>query len=171
MKTSIYYLSVMLLMGTMSCSDPNLELAQQNKAIVEKAFEVVANGNYEGMDNYIAQDYIRHCQATPDLIIESLDTFKEFIRMDRSAIPDQKLNLKMLVAENDLVAFWATYSGTQTGQMGPFPPSGKSAELDFAGVHRLENGKIVETWITWDNITILGQLGHFPPAQVEIQGE
>ena len=171
MKICIYYLSLILLMGIMSCSDPNLDLAQQNKAIVEKAFEVVANGDYEGMDNFIAQDYKRHCQATPDLIIESLDAFKEFIKMDRSAIPDQKLDLKMLVAENDLVAFWATYYGTQTGQMGPFPPSGKSAELDFAGVHRLENGKIAETWITWDNITILGQLGHVPPAPEDMQNE
>ena len=101
------------------------------------------------------------------MVIESLDAFKDFIRNDRNAIPDQKLNVKMLVAEGDLVAFWATYTGTQTGQMGPFPPTGKSANLDFAGVHRVENGKVVETWVTWDNITVLGQLGHFPlnPAE------
>ena len=120
--------------------------------------------DYDGMNKYISEDYIRHCQATPELIIESLDAFKEFIRIDRGAVPDQKLELKMLIAEGDLVAFWATYTGTQTGQMGPFPPTGKSAKLDFSGVHRLENGKVVETWVTWDNITILSQLGHFPPS-------
>ena len=117
----------------------------QKKEIVKKTFEFVGNGYYEAMNNYIAEDYVRHCQATPELIIESLDAFKEFIRMDRKSIPDQKLKVKMLVAEGDLVAFWATYTGTQTGQMGPFPPTGKSAELDFSGVHRLENGKVVET--------------------------
>ena len=164
MKTNILSLGLIFLLGILSCTDSNIDLAQKNKEIVEKSFEVVANGDYEGMDSYIAEDYVRHCQATPELIIESLDAFKEFIRMDRLSIPDQKLNVKMLVAEGDLVAFWATYSGTQTGQMGPFPPTGKSAELDFSGVHRLENGKVVETWVTWDNITILSQLGHFPPA-------
>jgi hypothetical protein len=32
------------------------------------------------------------------------------------------------------------------------------------GIHRLENGKIVETWVTWDNMAALAQLGHLPPA-------
>lgn len=145
------------------CTNSVDTLAKKNKDIVLKTFEIVGNGDFEGMDEYIATNYIRHCQATPDLVIESLEAFKDFIRMDRMAIPDQKLIVKMLVAEGDLVAFWATYTGTQTGQMGPFPPTGKSAELDFSGVHRLENGKVVETWVTWDNITILSQLGHFPP--------
>ena len=167
MKTNILSLGLIFLLGILSCTDSNIDLAQKNKVIVEKSFEVVANGDYEGMAGYIAEDYVRHCQATPELIIESLDAFKDFIRMDRLSIPDQKLNVKMLVAEGDLVAFWATYTGTQTGQMGPFSPSGKFAELDFSGVHRLENGKVVETWVTWDNITILSQLGHFPPPSPE----
>ena len=171
MKTKILSLGSIFLFGILSCTDLSTNTEQQNKEIVKKSFEVVANGDYDGMNNYIAEDYVRHCQATPELIIESLDAFKEFIRMDRMSIPDQKLIVKMLVAEGDLVAFWATYTGTQTGQMGPFPPTGKSAELDFSGVHRLENGKVVETWVTWDNITILSQLGHFPPAPNNPKGE
>jgi predicted ester cyclase len=150
-----------------SCNDPVDSQEQKNKEIVKKTFEVVGNGDYEQMDNYIAADYVRHCQATPDLVIESLDAFKDFIRMDRESIPDQSLELKMLVAEGDLVAFWATYYGTQTGVMGPFPASGKKANLDFSGIHRMENGKIAETWVTWDNIAILTQLGHFPPKMEE----
>jgi len=164
MKVRISVLAPIFLLWILSCTDPNIELVKQNKEIVKKSFEVVANGDFEGMNNYIAEDYVRHCQATPELIIESLDAFKEFIRMDRMSIPDQKLIVKMLIAEGDLVAFWATYKGTQTGQMGLFPPTGKSAVLDFSGVHRLENGKVVETWVTWDNITILNQLGHFSPS-------
>ena len=164
MKIRILIVVVVFLFGILSCSDSKNNVEQQNKELVTKTFEVVANGDYEGMNKYIAENYVRHCQATPDLVIESLDAFKEFIRKDRMSIPDQKLNVKMLVSEGDLVAFWATYSGTQTGQMGPFPPSGKFAELDFSGIHRIENGKIVETWVTWDNIAILSQLGHFPPV-------
>ena len=141
--------------------------AEKNKEIVAKTFDIVANGDYDGMDAYISKHYIRHCQATPDLVITSLEAFKEFIRVDRIAIPDQKLNVKMLIAEGDLVAFWATYTGTQTGQMGPFPATGKKAKLDFSGVHRLEDGKVVETWVTWDNLTILSQLGHFPPQKLD----
>jgi predicted ester cyclase len=72
-----------------------------------------------------------------------------------------------MLAEDDLVAFWATYSGIQDGPMGPYPATGKRMELDFAGMHRIADDKIVETWVTWDNLTGLTQLGLFPPEPPE----
>jgi predicted ester cyclase len=39
-----------------------------------------------------------------------------------------------VVADGDMAAVWATYSGTQTGALGAFPASGKRAEFDVAGV-------------------------------------
>ena len=162
MKTLLSSLLIVALCLTLSCQDPAVKLAQENKEIVSKAFAVVGVGDYANMGNYIADNYLRHSQASPGVNVKSLQEFKEFIRMDRFAVPDQKLEIKKLVAEGDLVAFYAIYKGTQTGQMGPFPPTGKYAELDFSGIHRVENGKIAETWVTWDNIAFLSQLGHFP---------
>jgi len=72
-----------------------------------------------------------------------------------------------IVAEGDLVAFYGVYEGTQTGQMGPFPPTGKKMLSEMAGVHRYEDGKIVETWVTWDNLVVLNQLGLFPLPDME----
>jgi len=158
-------------LGILSCTDPSTKIAQKNKDIVIKAFEVVAHGDYDNFNTYIADNYVRHCPATPDLHITSLDGFKEFIRVDRIACPDQTLEVKKLVAENDLVAFWAVYRGTQTGPSGPFPPSNKKVELKFSGIHRLEGNKIVETWVTWDNIAYLSQLGHFPPPDNTMETE
>jgi predicted ester cyclase len=171
MKTRILTLALIPLFGILSCVDPDAHLAQQNKEIITKAFEVVGTGDFDTMDNYISANYVRHSQATPDLNIRSLSEFKEFIRQDRLVIPDQQLEVKKLIAEGDLVAFWAIYKGTQTGQMGPFPPSNKYVELDFSGYHRLENGKIAETWVIWDNISFLTQLGHFPPATDQPEDE
>lgn len=139
-----------------------VDASRKNKEIVKKTFAVVGSGQYDRFDDFIAPDYTRHCQATPGVNVNSLAEFKEFIRNDRKAIPDQRLVVHKLVAEGDLVAFWATYEGTQTGQMGPFPPSNKRAKLDFSGIHRIENGKVAETWVTWDNMAILSQLGHLP---------
>jgi predicted ester cyclase len=64
-----------------------------------------------------------------------------------------------------MVALWSTFSGTQEGAMGPFPPSGKSCTTDFGGVFRIEGDRIAELWVTWDNLDMLAQLGHVePPA-------
>jgi predicted ester cyclase len=48
--------------------------------------------------------------------------------------------------------------------MGPFPPSGAKAKFDFGAMFRISGGKIAEWWVTWDNMTILAQLGHLPGA-------
>lgn len=49
--------------------------------------------------------------------------------------------------------------------MGPFPATGNEMEISFAGIHRIEDGKIAETWVTWDNLTALTQLGLWPPPE------
>jgi len=47
--------------------------------------------------------------------------------------------------------------------MGDLPASGKSFTLVNLIIHRLEDGKIAETWVSWDNVAMLTQLGHLPP--------
>ena len=51
--------------------------------------------------------------------------------------------------------------------MGPFPPSGLELEIPFIGLLRIEDGKIAEIWVEWDNLNALAQLGHFPPPEME----
>ena len=49
-----------------------------------------------------------------------------------------------LDAEGDLAAAWSAYEGTQTGPMGPFPPSDAKVTFDFGTVFRIECGKIAD---------------------------
>lgn len=65
--------------------------------------------------------------------------------------------------KDEYVALRAIYSGTQTGEVGPFPPGGKRVELPFIGMLRFAEGKVSEMWVEWDNIVMLTQLGQFPP--------
>jgi predicted ester cyclase len=46
--------------------------------------------------------------------------------------------------------------------MGPFPPSGRKVQFDFGAMFRIEDEKIAEWWVTWDNMMILKALGHLP---------
>jgi predicted ester cyclase len=139
----------------------------KNKELVAEAFAAVEAGDFDRLDQFIAADYVRHCQATPDVEVTSLEEFKEFLHRDRATVSNPKMVLQRMVAEDDLVAFWITYSGIQDGPMGPFAASGKQMELDCAGIHRIADGKVVETWITWDNLSGLTQLGLFPPQPPE----
>jgi steroid delta-isomerase-like uncharacterized protein len=136
--------------------------AEQNKAIVRQFFEAWNSRRPEAFDQLVASDVVRHCQATPGLDVGSLDQLKEFLRLDTDVFPDSVQTVKQLVAEGDLVAVWTTYQGTQLGPMGPLPASGTRAQFDFGAMFRIKGGKIGEWWVTWDNMTVLRQLGHLP---------
>jgi steroid delta-isomerase-like uncharacterized protein len=133
---------------------------EQNKAVVRRFFDAWNSRQPNDFDDVIARDVVRHCEATPGVEARSLDQVKEFLRQDTAVFPDSTQTIKFLVAEGNLVAAWTTYEGTQQGSMGPFPPSGRKAKFDFGAVFRIEDGKIAEWWVTWDNMTILKALGH-----------
>ena len=138
---------------------------EQNKSIVRRFGDALNSHNLDVLDDLVDPGFVRHSQATPWIQIRSLDEFKRFLQDDWSGVPDGQTTPRFLVAEGDLVALYCTYAGTQTGQWGPLPPSGKRFELDFSGVFRIAGGRIAELWITWDNLSLLTQLGHMPPVQ------
>jgi len=155
------------LVVVLGCVCEPCDQGKKNKELVAEVFAVIEAGNFDKLDQFVAADYVRHCQATPDVQVTSLGELKEFLRHDLEIVSDPKMVLHRMVAEDDLVAFWATYSGIQDGPMSPYPATGKRMELDFAGMHRIADDKIVETWVIWDNLTGLTQLELFPPTSAE----
>jgi steroid delta-isomerase-like uncharacterized protein len=167
MKTQYLLLSAAMsaLLLVIGCNSSVMQQAEKNKRFFIQGIEAINNRNWDALDALIAPNYVRHCQATPDVTVNSLEDFKRYLKQDAATFPDSRITIQHLVAERDLVAFYCTYVATQQGPMGPFPASNKQMSLDFSGVHRIENGKLVETWLTWDNLAALAQLGHFPPLQ------
>lgn len=137
-----------------------VDQTEVNKATVRAMTEAINARDFDALDTLVAADVQRHSAATPDVTVENLDDFKEFLRQDLAAVPDAQQEINLMLAEGDLVAGHLTYRGTQTGQMGPFPPSDKALELPFIGILRIEDGKVAEIWVEWDNLSALTQLGH-----------
>ena len=166
------YLALFLALSSallaLSCS---CDLAEDNKAIVSKMIEAINNRDFETVEELIAEDVKRHSSATPGVVVENRDQFMAFLHQDLAVCPDAVQEINLILAEGDLVAVHETYRGTQTGPMGPFPPSGKRLELPFIGILRIENGQIAEIWVEWDNLNALSQLGHFPLSPPEKSGD
>ena len=141
-----------------------MSMIEQNKALVRRFGDAMNARRWDLLDEIVAPDFVRHCQATPGVDVRSLQAFKAFVRNDTATFPDSVQTLKHIVADGDFVAVWLTYEGTQRGPMGPFPPSGKRMQLDVGAVLRVEGGKLAEMWVTWDNMAALAQLGHLPMA-------
>jgi steroid delta-isomerase-like uncharacterized protein len=143
------------------------DLENRNKAVVREAFAAIERQDFESLDQYFAQDYHRYCQASPEARVESLDDMIGFLKEWYDAFPDASVETHMMAAEDDLVAVYITFAGTHQAPIGDIPATGKRMESETFGFHRLKDGKIVETWVTWDNVAILEQLGLFPPPTSE----
>ena len=85
-----------------------------------------------------------------------------WLAANRATFPDYREEIEWLGGEGDFVAWRSRGHGTMRGAMGPFPATGKTMELVIIGVHRFEDGKLAETWTSWDNLAALTQLGLMP---------
>jgi steroid delta-isomerase-like uncharacterized protein len=148
------------------CGPSAAARVEANKAVARRYSEEVGNrGNLAVIDEVLAENYVRHCQATgPD--VRGREAMKALYREWHATFPDYHETAEIAVGEGDYVAAYLTVRGTQRGRMGPLPPTGKAMDCKAIGIHRFENGKIVESWVTWDNMATLAQLGLLPAPPV-----
>ncbi len=140
-------------------------IEESNIAAVRGTHAALARGDIEAFKTALAPNYVRHCQAMPPEFqeLEGTAEFLAFIEDFLIAVPVYEDTLTQMIAQGDMVAYVSTMKGVQTGPMGDLPATGKEFTLVNIIIQRLENGKVAETWVSWDNVAFLSQLGFFPP--------
>jgi len=137
---------------------------ERNKATVRHILERLSAGDVDAFVEALAPDYVRHCQAMlPGLEeIRGPEGMRRFLAGNTAMFPDYREDVEMLVGEGDFVAWRSVGTGTNLGPLAGFPPTGRRASFVIIGMHRFRDGKIVETWTSWDNLSVLRQLGLLP---------
>jgi steroid delta-isomerase-like uncharacterized protein len=140
---------------------------EENKAIVHRMTEEFYNQGYiEHADQFFAASYVHHDPANPQ--VRDRDGLTAVVRAFRAGCPDLHITTDDLVAEGDQVTKRWTIHATHTGDLSGLPPTGKRIALSGLELFRLADGKIVECWTAYDNLSLLQQLGAIPtpePAQ------
>lgn len=134
---------------------------EQNKEIVRTFAKAVNERDWDRLDELVHPSFIRHSHSAPP--VNSREELKEYLRAEFEIFPDAHESIEDMLAENDRVAVRHGFRGTQLGQMGPYPPSGKVMAADYMAIYRIAGGVIVESWVEWDNLSGLMQLGHYKP--------
>jgi predicted ester cyclase len=135
------------------------------KQIVRQLFEEPWKGNLDVIDEYVAPGYIGHDSSEPDAI-RGPEGFRAFVQKYLTAFPDGAITVDDQIMEGDRVATRWTGRGTQTGEIAGIAPTGKQATVMGLTISRLEGGKVIEGWTTWDTLGMLVQLGAVPaPAR------
>lgn len=103
---------------------------------------------------------------SPDVIVHSgplgstrgtdeiLATMTEY----RSAFPDIAVTVNDQVAEGDKIATRFQVTGTNTGSLIGYPPTGNTISLQIINMARIEEGRIAELWSEADALDLLDQL-------------
>ena len=142
--------------------------AEYNKAIVRRWYqEIFAQGNLALSDEICAADYLNHDpSAPPGGWPRGPEGTKAIVATYRGAFPDVQFTIEDQVAEGDKVVTRWTGRGTHTGPLMGMPPTGKSMTVTGISIERIADGKIAETWVNFDALGMLQQLGVAPvPAQ------
>ena len=162
-------LGLVVACGVVACG-PTDELdvrSGESEGVVREFIRAINDRDWTALDTIVAEDLVRHSASTPGIVVTNRDAFIRFLRTDLESVPDAKQEVDMMFASGDMVAVRARYLGTQTGQLGPFPPSGKSIDLPFVGLLRIAERQIAEIWVEWNNLEMLTQIGYFPPPSME----
>jgi len=93
---------------------------------------------------------------------------KHIVNVWRTAFPDLRFTVEVMVAEGDLVMCEASLQGTHLGEFPLIPPlqgptltpNGKPFTVKHMHRFRLKEGKIVEHFAARDDLGMFQQLGH-----------
>jgi steroid delta-isomerase-like uncharacterized protein len=137
------------------------DITEANKAVVRRLYEEFHNS----MDLTIADDLY-----TPDCIYHGghikrdpgKDGNVKAMGKMHDAFPDLQTTIDEMVAEGDKVVVRLHRTGTHKGEYLGFAATGKRIEQTALVMFRIENGKIAEYWLHYDELGLLLQIGAIP---------
>lgn len=126
---------------------------------IERGFN---NGDLDVADEVFSDEYTVHAPGLVELP-KGPAAFKQAIGLWRSAFSDIHMTVEQLLFEDDVVANRFTTTGTHDGPLFGIPPTGRRMTVHGMEMHRVVDGRVVESWIGDDVPSILMQLGIVAP--------
>ena len=118
--------------------------------------EVAEDGNYDALDDILADDFVDH---DPGDYAPTRNGLEQFFRDMHTAFPDLSTEVVEMHATDEYVAMRYTLRGTHRGEFQGHAPTGKTFEAPAMQLGRWRDGRCVERWGVTDQSAILEQLG------------
>ncbi len=135
---------------------------EQNKALVRRLDDEANNKhNLSVIDELVAEDVLFHLPSGDER--PGLAAIKEDFVKARESYPDRSVEIGLMIAEGDRVAYlWtdrATFSRDRDNRWGHFPANGRVLTGSGITICRIADGRVVEVWEVADNLHVLEQMG------------
>jgi len=139
-------------------------MSVENKALARRVrMDIWDRGKLSVIDEVYANDCIHHISdpITPDFG-RGGKAAKQIVTLYRSAFPDTHMTIDDILADGDTVMVRWTARGTHKGALLSLSPTSKQVTVQGVDIYRISAGKIKETWVCWDALGFLQQLGAVP---------
>ena len=126
--------------------------------VAHRFYTRFGSGDLDGAVALVASGYVGHglgAGGGPESVRQDLDTWC-------SAVPDVSVEIHDTISQGDRVVVRMTLRGTQSGDFGSVPASGRSFEIGGTDILRVDNGQIVEAWTLCDLASMFIQIGALP---------
>jgi predicted ester cyclase len=120
--------------------------------------EIWDEGHLDVIDDLIAENMVDHMDV-PGVTGTGRARYRANVVMMRTAFPDFRNPLDLIVADGDLAVSYGRIVGTNTGEMMGMPPTGRSIDVPVMGILRFDDGRAVERWGVHDSMAMMSQLG------------
>ena len=127
---------------------------EASKALVERYFRAIKQGDLAALEEVVAIDYQDHVPGREP----GRQALAAAARTLRAAFPDMSSTVTHMLAEDDLVAVRNRVTGTQRGALGELPATGNRVDFTALQLFRVEAELIVEHWELFDEATLKRQL-------------
>jgi predicted ester cyclase/ketosteroid isomerase-like protein len=146
----------------------SLSKIEQNKMIMWRMIDEIWNqGKFDVADELFSADH--WSPSAPDLP-KGAAGVKMLAQMFRAAMPDYRMTIDLMFADEKQVVGRFTQSGTHTGgDLMTMKASGRKATWTEIGVLQIENGKIVKSWYEVDMLAMIKQIS--TPSTREVVDE
>lgn len=141
-------------------------MSSANREVVRRHYEDGVNrGDMDVATECFAADYVNHLPGEPEPQ-RGIEAWKTMFQSFRTGFPDMATRLEDVFSDGDKVAVRHLWTGTHLGEYGGVPPTGVRITFTGNDIYRVVDGKIVEEWSEYDELSILRQIRALSDAEV-----
>ncbi|HVF14300.1 MAG TPA: ester cyclase [Acidimicrobiales bacterium] len=140
-------------------------MSAENEALVRRYYEDMCNRRQNDLADILFADHHEYHDPAipgadgPEPMVKMVGIFQDGI--------EGQWDVQDVFAGGDRVGVRWTLRGEHNGEIMGIPPTGNDIAVEALSVHRIEGGKITETWTVWDFLGFLQQLGALPTPPEE----
>ena len=144
-------------------------MSGSNVALLRRWFDEVWNqGRLETIHELMAPECVGTGEAGAGVILRGPQEFQAFVEKLRAAFPDIQVTIEDGFESGEkAVVRWSgmmTHRGDQLG----VPATGKRIRITGISMVRIVNGRIVEGWDNWDQMTMMQEIGALGESKVAL---